>query len=140
MKTLSRLSILLFAGSLLAGADPLMGTWKAIPGSNTSANGPRNIVLKYEATDAAGEVTFTLSAERSGQPYSYTWTAKPDGHKYPVQGQSSAQVIEFQRPAENRAITIHFRDAQEIARHDSTISADGKVMTTKSRTKNRAGE
>ena len=140
MKTLSRIPILLFAGSLLAGADPLMGTWKAIPGSNTSSNGPQNIVLKYEATDAAGEVKFTLSGERSGQPYSYSWTAKPDGRKYPVEGQSSAQQIEFQRPAQNHAITIHFRDGQEIARHDATISADGKVMTTKTRAKNREGE
>ena len=116
-----------------------MGTWKAIPGSNTSANGPQKIVLKYEATGAAGEVKFTLSAERSGQPYSYTWTAKSDGRKYPVDGQSSAQEIEFQRPSENHAITIHFRDGQEITRHDSTISEDGKVLTTRSRTKNRAG-
>src|SRR6266478_5567199 len=70
--------ILLFAGSLLAGPDPLLGTWKAIPGSNTSTTGPQNVVLRYEATDVAGEVKFTLSGERTGQPYSYTWAAKPD--------------------------------------------------------------
>jgi len=117
-----------------------MGTWKLIPGSNTSpGGGPQNIVLKYEAAEIAGEVKFTLSGEFSGQPYSYTWTAKADGRKYPVEGQSSAQQIEFQRPSESHTITIHYRDGEEVARHDSTISADGKVMTTKSRTKNRAG-
>jgi len=139
MKTLSHLSILLFAGSLLAGADPLIGTWKAIPGSNTSENGPQNVVLKYEATDVAGELKFTLSAERSGQPYSYRWTAKPDGRKYPVEGQSNAQEIEFQRPAQNHAITIHFRDGQEVARHDATLSVDAEAITKKRRAKNRAG-
>ena len=142
MNTLSRISILLFAGTLAAmAADPLIGTWKVIPESvKPAGNGPKNVVLKFEATDIAGEVKFTLSGEMNEQPYSYTWTAKPGSGKVPVTGQTRTQEVEFQRPAENRTITIHYRDGQESARHDSTISPDGKVLTTKSRSKNRAGE
>src|SRR5439155_17120166 len=117
-----------------------LGTRQLVPGSSTSAaRGQQIIVLQHEAADIARQVKFTLSAEFCGQPYSYTWTAKADGQKYPVEGQSSAQSIEFQRPSERHVVTIHFRDGQEVARHDSTISPDGNVMTTKSRTKNRAG-
>ena len=142
MKMLSRISILLFAGALAAmAADPLMGTWKVIPESvKPGGGGPKNVVLKYEPADDPGEVMFTISGEMNEQPYSYSWRAKPDGRKYPVSGQTGAQEIEFQRPAQDHAITIHYRDGEEIARHDSTISRDGKVLTTKSRSKTRAGE
>src|SRR5262249_52163825 len=105
-----------------------------------TGRGPTNVVLKYEAAGAPGAVKFTLHAEMDERPYSYTWTAKPDGRKYPVTGQTGAQEIEFQRPAENHTITIHYRDGQEIARHDSTISADGKALTTRSQARSREGQ
>ena len=142
MNTLSRISIILFAGTLAAmAADPLMGTWKVIPESvKPGGNGPKNVVLKFETTAVAGEVRFTLSGEMNEQPYSYTWTAKPGSGKHPVEGQTRTQKVEFERPAANHTVTIHYRDGQESARHDSTISPDGKVLTTKSRSKNRAGE
>jgi hypothetical protein len=142
MNTLSRISIVVFAGTLAAmAADPLMGTWKVIPESiKPGGIGPKNVVLKFETTAVAGEVKFTLSGEMNEQPYSYTWTAKPGSDKHPVTGQTRTQEVEFQRPAENHTVTIHYRDGEESARHDSTISPDGKVLTTKSRSKNRAGE
>jgi hypothetical protein len=142
MNTLSRISIIALAGTLAAmAADPLMGTWKVIPASvQPGGSGPKNVVLKFETTGVAGEVKFTLSGEMNELPYSYTWTAKPGSGKHPVEGQTRTQEVEFQRPAENHTVTIHYRDGQESARHDSTISPDGKVLTTKSRSKNRAGE
>ena len=142
LNTLSRISIILVAGTLAAmAADPLMGTWKVIPESvKPGGNGPKNVALKFETTDVAGEVKFTLTGDMNEQPYSYTWTAKPGGGKVPVTGQTRTQEAEFQRPSENHTITIHYRDGQESARHDSTISRDGKVLTTKSRTKTRTGE
>ena len=141
LNTLSRISILLVAGTLAAmAADPLMGTWKVIPESvKPGGNGPKKIVMKFEPGDIAGDVKFTLTGEMNDQPYSYTWTAKPGGGKFPIEGRSGMQV-EFQRPAENHTVTIHYRDGQESARHESTISRDGRVLTTKSRTKTRAGD
>jgi len=68
-----------------------------------------------------------------------SWTAKADGKRYPVTGRTGAQEIEFQRPESNHVITIHYREGQEIARHDATISGEG-VMTTHSRSRNRQGE
>jgi hypothetical protein len=143
MKNLPRLLLVLLVGSLAAlAADPLMGTWKVIPESSQypGGNGPANVVLKYEATAVAGEVTFTLNGEMRGKPYSYSWTAKADGKRYRPTGQTGAQEIEFQRPEPDHAIAIHYRDGQEIARHDAAISPDGQVMTTRSRSRNREGE
>ena len=142
LKTLSRISIILLTTTLAAmAADPLMGTWKVIPESvKPGGNGPKKIVMKFEPGDVAGDVKFTLTGEINEQPYSYTWTAKPGGGKFPVEGQTGTQEVEFQRPAENHSITIHYRGGQESARHDSTISSDGSVLTTKSRSKTRAGD
>jgi hypothetical protein len=141
MTTLSRISILLVAGTLAAtAADPLMGTWKVIPESVKPGGGAKNVVLKFEATDVAGEVKFTLTGEMNEQPYSYSWTSKPGAGKVSATGQTRPQEVEFQRLAEKHTLTIHYRDGQEFARHDSTISPDGKVLTTKSRIKTRTGE
>jgi hypothetical protein len=142
LNMLSRLSIILISGTLAAvAADPLLGTWKVIPESvKPGGNGPKKIVMKFEPGDVAGDVKFTLTGEINEQPYSYTWTATPGGGKFPVEGQTGTQQVEFQRPAENHSITIHYRGGQESARHESTISRDGKVLTTKSRTKTRAGD
>ena len=141
LNTLSRISIVLLAGTLAAiAADPLMGTWKVIPESvKPGGNGPKKIVMKFEPGDIAGDVKFTLTGEINEQPYTYNWTAKPGGGKFPVEGQTGTQQVEFQRPAENHTITIHYRGGEESARHESTISSDGKVLTTKSRTKTRTG-
>ena len=142
MNTLSRFSIILCVGALAAmAADPLIGTWKVIPESvKPGGDGPKEVVLKYESTDVSGEVKFTLTAEMNGRPYGYSWTSKPNTGRFPVKGQISTQEVEFQRPAENHTITIHYRDGMEVVRHDSTISANGKVLTTKTRAKTRAGE
>jgi hypothetical protein len=141
MQMLSRLSVLLVAGTVAAlAADPLMGTWKVIPESvKQPGDGPTDIVMKYEP---AGEsmVKFTLSAQIGGRPYTYSWTAKPGAGKSAPDGQISSQQVELQRPGQNHIITIHYRGGQEVARHDSTISPDGKVMTTKSRSQTRGGE
>ena len=142
MSRLLRISIIALAATLAAmDADPLMGTWKVLPESvKPGGNGPKNIVMKFETTEVAGEVKFTLSGEINEQPYSYTWTAKPGSGKHRVEGQTRTQEVEFERPAANRMVTIYYRDGQESARHDSTISPDGRALTTKSRSKNRAGE
>ena len=95
--------------------------------------------MKYEPAKG-GLVKFTLNAEIGGRPYSYNWTAKPGGGKVSPDGQISSQQIELQRPSKKHIITIHYRGGQESARHDSTISSDGRVLTTKSRTKTRAGD
>ena len=125
LNTLSRISILLVAGTLAAmAADPLMGTWKVIPESvKPGGNGPKKIVMKFEPGDIAGDVKFTLTGEMNDQPYSYTWTAKPGGGKFPIEGRSGMQV-EFQRPAENHTVTIHYRDGQE----SRVMSRPSRVM------------
>ena len=142
MKHLARALLLLSFGVLAAlAADPLFGTWKVIPESAKYPAGgpPANVVVKYEPTGVEGEVKFTLTGEMRGKPYTYSWTAKADGNRYKPEGQTGAQEIEFQRPELNHAIAIHFREGQEIARHDATISADGQVMTTRSRSRNQDG-
>ena len=139
-KNVARLLLVLTGVLAASAADPLMGRWNVIPESVKfpGGGGPKNIVLKYEA-GAGDEVKFTLTGELNALPYSYSWTAKPDGRKYPVSGQTRAKEIELQRPAPNHAITIHYADGKEIARHDATISADGTSMTTKSRSVNPEG-
>jgi len=142
MKHLARALLLLPVCAMAAlAADPLLGTWKVIPESaNYPAGGPpANVVLRYEATGVEGEVKFTLNGEMRGKPYTYSWTAKADGKRYKPEGQTSAQEVEFQRPEPNHAIAIHYREGQEIARHDATVSADGQVMTTRSHSRNRDG-
>ena len=142
MNILSRITITFFAGALAAmAADPLIGTWKVIPESvKPGGDGPKKVVMRYEPTDVPGEVKFTLTAEMNGRPYGYSWTSKPNAGRFSVKGQTTTQEVEFQRAAENHTITIHYRDGQEVVRHDSTISRGGKVLTTKSTAKTRAGE
>src|SRR2546422_542422 len=54
-------------------------------------------------------------------------------------GRSFPGLANLSPRAENHATTIHYRNGQEITRHDSTISDDGKVLTTRSRSRNREG-
>src|SRR5260370_8161432 len=109
MNTLSRISIVAFAGTLAAlAADPLMGTWKVIPESvKPGGNGPKKIVMKFEPGDIAGEVKFTLTGEMNEQPYSYSWTAKPGGGKFPVEAHPGPQQTEFQHPTAPHPMTPH---------------------------------
>ena len=88
LNSLFRLSTLLVAGTLAAiAADPLMGTWKVIPESvKPEGTGPKKIVMKFEPGSVAGDVKFTLTGEMNDQPYTYTWTAKPGGGKFPIEG------------------------------------------------------
>jgi len=73
MRNMARLSLfLLVSAPAVFAADALMGTWKVIPESAQypGGAGPRNVVVKYEPTETAGEVKFTLTGEMNDKPYS----------------------------------------------------------------------
>ncbi|MCC6368385.1 MAG: hypothetical protein IT165_33080 [Bryobacterales bacterium] len=133
-----RLLISLLAATLLHAADPWIGVWKMDPAkSRFPGEPPKDVVLTYQP--APKGFTFTSTGKlQDGTPYSYHYTAAPDGKDYPVTGHASfdSVSIEWKAPL---LVTRYKHQGQTLAAHESNFHRDGKVMIDRTQWKTQDG-
>ena len=124
------------AASLMAQANPFVGTWKL----NLSKS-------KYEGTPAPKSLTRTVTAEGGGLKYSfegeaadgskisYSFTSKLDGSDSPVSGvgmAGGADTVALSKLSGHKMNGVSKKGGKEIAKVVVDISTDGKTVTVKS--------
>jgi hypothetical protein len=110
--------LLLLAPILLNAADPRLGTWKLID-AHSAVDPPRKLTVTSQAD--------TVHVVISGNP-AVDFTAKWDGHGYPVSGVLSFNQIVVHRISRTRADLIETKDGVTVATIHEQLSPDGKEL------------
>jgi hypothetical protein len=130
--------LLLLAASQLHAAGPWIGVWKMDPAkSHFPGDPPKDVFLTYQPDPKGFRFTSTGKLQ-DGTPYSYHYTAAPDGKDYPVIGHAGfdSVSIEWKPPI---LITRYKHQGQTLVTHQSDFHQDGKVMIDRTEWKTQDG-
>lgn len=115
----------------MATKNPLFAAnWKLAPKKSkftTSAWNPESETRVYKAVRGGYELKVT--GIKTGEPYSWGYTAIYDGKDHPVHGRKDVDAIEAYKV--NNQITIGFfkKKGKEVAAYKRTVSIDGKSLS-----------
>ena len=132
----------LFAvGSLVAGADPSVGTWKLNIGKSKFNPGPppQSVTLIYEAS-GTGVKRSGETIDSTGAKTSWGYTAEYDGKDYTVTGNPNADMISLKK-VNDRTVDATLKKGGKVVTHARrVVSADGKTLTLTIKGKNEKGQ
>lgn len=110
-------------------SDPLFGkTWKVDPGKSSFSTDwtPDSETRVYE--EAAGGYRLTVSGTRSGEPYSWSYTAQYDGKDHAVSGREDADSIEAYRVNDRITIGVFKKGVTAVGLYYRKVSDDGTTL------------
>jgi hypothetical protein len=123
-------------------ADNSLGTWKLNMAKSKfqPAPGPvKSLTSTREASDGGVKVS-TTGEQANGTPINASYTAKYDGKEYPVTGAPYDKIALIQVNANTYTATLKKSDGKYRAAGRTTISKNGKTMTTTSKGTNADGK
>jgi len=128
----------MFAASFADDAN--LGTWKLNEAkSKIPAGAMKNTSVVYTAEGDSYKCV-TEGVDSKGSPTHVEWTGKFDGKDYPVTGDSNADSRSLQKVNDHHYKLANKKDGKPVVTGSVAISADGKVRTLKTESKNGEGK
>jgi hypothetical protein len=114
--------------------DPLVGTWKLDVARSTfqPAPGPKGQLRVYQCNGDTEELV-SRGVGADGKPTLVRYTARYDGHDYPMTGSLGGDRIELRRIDALTTQSIQKRNGQPAITATRTVSRDGKTLTVVSK-------
>jgi hypothetical protein len=135
--------IMAFCLSMFAASfadDANLGTWKLNEAkSKIPAGAMKNTSVVYTAEGDSYKCV-TEGVDSKGSPTHVEWTGKFDGKDYPVTGDSNADSRSLQKVNDHHYKLANKKDGKPVVTGSVAISADGKVRTLKTESKNGEGK
>jgi hypothetical protein len=126
---------------LAQAADPLVGTWELNIAKSKSMSGPPPKSDTRTWTQAGDGFKFTRRGiDANGKPLSGEYTAKFDGKDYPITGFPDSDTISMRRIDQFISESIQRKAGKVVWVNIRVLSADGKVWTLASVSRNEKGE
>jgi len=134
---LALVGLLIAPASMLAQANPRLGTWKLNLARSKFDPGPppKTQTRTYEATPDGGQKATVEGIDGHDNKVSYSYTAKLDGKDYPYSGTGApGQTISLTRIddwTQEGAVKMGGTTMMTVR---NTVSKDGKTMTITTKT------
>ena len=134
----------LYAGSsLVAQADPLIGSWKMDATKSKFDPGPatKSSTVVYAAAGAGLKATID-GVTSTGDKTHWEYTAQYDGKDVAVTGSGNpdADMVAMTRASANVTQTVYKKGGKVTLTNKRTVSADGKTLTVTQTGTNAAGQ
>ena len=134
----------LYAGSsLVAQADPLIGTWKMDAAKSKFDPGPatKSSTVVYVAAGSGLKATID-GVSGSGDKTNWGYTAQYDGKDVAVTGTGNpdADMVAMTRVSATVTQTVYKKGGKVTLTNKRTVSADGKTLTVVQTGTNAAGQ
>jgi hypothetical protein len=114
-------------------ADPFIGTWKLNTGKSkmdaSPTPMPRSETLKNAAQGNGIKTTFE-GIDAQGKEIHIESTGAWDGKDFPVKGDPGADMISLKKVDANTVVVVAKKAGKEAGTVRTTVSKDGKTMTT----------
>jgi hypothetical protein len=132
------------AGAVALGAqgkDPFVGMWMLDTAKSTfkPGPGPKSVMVSI---DPAGK-GYKVSVEAvgaDGKPMRWGYSSDADGKDAPVTGNPDYDAAALTRLSATSVTIVYKKGGKPVVTVKSTVSADGKTLTTNSTGTNAAGE
>jgi hypothetical protein len=131
-------TVLAIGGAAVASAgdatDPVVGTWKLNLAKSKFSPGPapKSQTRAYVATAGSIDMMYTGVAA-DGSAVNGKSTFKYDGKDYPITGSADFDTLSLKRIDANTIESTQKKAGKATGTTVRTVSADGKVMTLKSK-------
>jgi hypothetical protein len=123
--------------TVIAQADPLIGTWVLNIGKSTYGSGgpPRSQTVTFVAEGAATRmISEIVSAD--GKTTRREYTAQDDGKDYPFKGSTSSDSVSLKRIDARTTERTDKKDGKVVSVLVRKLSADGNTFTVTSKSGN----
>jgi len=133
-----------FAGVLIAGDDPFVGTWKLNPAKSTYFPGPAPQgppgMFKYELNPGGGLRVTVIGFTPEGKADDHVRVETYDGTPHPVVGDRGADAIAARRPTPYVIEGENSKLGKPPLYFFRAVSADGQTLTVTFDSMNPNGE
>jgi hypothetical protein len=128
--TISVLLSIFAAMALAQTGGPSIGTWKLNLTESKYSPGPapKSAVATYEPAEGGIKAVYDV-IDADGKPIHGEFTAKFDGHEYPVTGDPSRDTISIKKIDDYHFTHIIKKDGKIMLTGKAVVSQDGKVRT-----------
>jgi hypothetical protein len=136
------LAILVPATALIAQAtDRAIGTWQLDVAKSQYDPGPapKSLTVTYEKVGQGLKVT-TKGVDGQGNPTATEYTANYDGKDYPATGAPDYNMVSLKRIDASTLHIMRKKGGKFVAILQRVVSADGKVLTIRTKGTNAKGE
>jgi hypothetical protein len=121
--------------------DPIVGMWMLDTGKSTFKPGPppKSVML---SVDAAGK-GYKISVDAvgaDGKPMRWGFSTDADGKDAPVTGNPNYDTAALTRLSAGSGTTVYKKGGKPVMTVKSSVSADGKTLTTTATGTNPAGQ
>ena len=141
MRYLRFSSMLLAFAMLLFAADPYAGTWKLDPAKSKYKSGAPLKEQTVTISESGGDLDIVVKGVASdGTPLSSHYTIPASGGTGKVIESSAYDRISGKRLSPTERETSYSKNGKVVYTIHSTVSSDGKTLTTHVKGKNAAGQ
>jgi hypothetical protein len=115
-----------------AGGDPVMGTWQLDASKSTFTAGPAMKSQTRTYSQAGPSISLVMtSVSADGKEGTTKTTYQLDGKDYPVTGTADYDSLSGKQVDANSAEFTLKKGGKKIGTSTRTVSADGKMLTSK---------
>ena len=141
MKSVKIVLAMFGLAGVLAGADPILGTWKMNIAKSKFSPGPapKDVTSTY-SQEGDWIVMKTEGTDSEGKPISRTNRVKLDGNEYPFDGPNGPGKITIRQIDDYHSESVMKLDGGGTITSRSEISKDGKTRTQTSTGTNSKGQ
>jgi len=149
MKTARTTLLCALTFSLMAAADPFVGTWKLNVDKSRFTPGAPSFILGTILIESTGNSLKSTGAAADGQGISsdFTFNCQLDGTPckvtpgtIPMRSESAVDTITLKRIAPNTILAAGTKNGKPVYSDRRVVSADGKTMTVTSTGTNATGK
>ena len=128
-------AVLLVASAVAVRAqatDPAVGTWKLDAAKSTYEPGPapKSVLNIVEPAGGKGYKVSVDAVRADGTPAKWSFTSEADGTDVPVRNNPEFETAALTRLSPTTATTVYKKAGKTVATVKSTVSADGKTLTS----------
>ena len=121
--------------------DPFVGMWMLDSAKSTFKPGPppKSVMLSVEPAGKGYKISVDAVGP-DGKPARWGFTSDADGKDVPVTGNPAYETANLTRLTATSATTVYKKSGKSVVTVKSTVSGDGKTLTTTATGTNPAGQ